>query len=59
MMKKSKLLILCALLTMSTTFATACGNNGNNNDGEAPYQDETNNDVCYYNGDNYHFNDGL
>lgn len=44
-MKKSKILILCTLLTMSTAFATACGDNGNNNGTEAPYQDETNNDV--------------
>ena len=44
-MKKSRLLILCVLFTMSTVFATACGNDGNNNGSEAPYQDETNNDV--------------
>ena len=44
-MMRSKLLILCTVLTMGLVFTTACGRNDNNNSEEAPYQDETNNDV--------------
>lgn len=53
-MKKSKLLILCAVLLMGTMFVTACGSNRNNGDTQAPYEDETNNDV---NGTNNGTND--
>ena len=44
-MMRSKFLILCTLLTLGLLFATGCGRSGNNNDTQAPYQDETNNDV--------------
>lgn len=44
-MMRSKLLILCTVLTVGLAFATGCGRDGNNNDTEAPYEDETNNDV--------------
>lgn len=63
MMKKSKLLILCVLLTMSTAVVTACGN-GRNDNGQAPYEDETNNDVNgrtnggYNTGENNSMNNG-
>lgn len=40
-MMKRKLLILCTILTMGMTFATACGTKGNTNDTQAPYEDET------------------
>ena len=42
---RSKFLILCTVLTLGLVFATGCGRNGNNNDTQAPYQDETNEDV--------------
>ena len=45
MMKKSKLLILCAVLMAGTIFATGCSRDGNMNDTQAPYEDETNNNV--------------
>jgi len=44
-MMRSKFLILCTVLTLGLLFATGCGRSGNNNDTQAPYQDETNNDV--------------
>ena len=45
-MKKTKLLILCAVLLMGSVFVTACGRSNNMNNGtEAPYQDETQNNV--------------
>ena len=44
MMKKNKLLLLCALLIAGTVSLTACGNGGNNGS-EAPYDDETDNKV--------------
>lgn len=43
-MMKNKILILCTVLTLGLVF-TGCGRNGNNNDTQAPYEDETNNDV--------------
>ncbi len=52
MMKKNKLLILCALLLVGTVSLTACGDNRNNGT-EAPYEDETNKDV----NDNNMYND--
>lgn len=47
MMKKSKYLILCAMLVAMTVFTVGCGNNGNENQRningtDAPYEDETN-----------------
>ena len=42
MMKKSNRLMLCAVLAAGTLFATACGNNGNMNGTEAPYENQTN-----------------
>ena len=45
MMKKNKLLILCALFVAGTLTLTACGGNNGNNGSEAPYQDETNDKV--------------
>ena len=50
-MKKSKILILCAVLTASVFMATGCGNSGNN-DTQAPYEDETQNGVNSRNGMN-------
>ena len=50
-MKKSKLLILCAVLTASVLMATGCGNNGNDGT-QAPYEDETQNGVNSRNGMN-------
>ena len=44
MMKKNKLLILCAILMVGSLCLTACGGNENNGT-EAPYEDETNKDV--------------
>ena len=49
-MKKSKYLILCAMLVAMTVFTVGCGNNGNENQRnmngtDAPYEDETNNKV--------------
>lgn len=44
-MMRSKFLILCTVLTLGLVFATGCGRSGDNNDTQAPYQDETNNDV--------------
>ena len=40
-MKKCKLLILCAVLTLSTVLATGCNRNKTQNNGtQAPYEDE-------------------
>ena len=44
-MKKSKYLILCAMLIAMTVFAVGCGRNGSLNGTEAPYEDETNRKV--------------
>ena len=47
-MKKSKYLMLCAVLSAMTLFVAGCGNNGNNGNmsgTEAPYEDETNRKV--------------
>ena len=44
-MKKSRLLFLCAVLTAAALFAVGCGNNGDMNGTEAPYEDETNRKV--------------
>lgn len=45
MMKKSNRLMLCAVLAAGTLFATACGNNGDMNGTEAPYENQTNRKV--------------
>lgn len=45
MMKKSKYLILCAMLAAVTLFAVGCGSNGDMNGTEAPYEDESNRKV--------------
>ena len=43
MMKKSKLLILCAVITLGSVFATGCNRNNNDmNNSQAPYEDEVN-----------------
>lgn len=44
-MMRSKLLIFCTVLTIGLAFATGCSRDGNNNDTQAPYEDETNNGV--------------
>ena len=41
MMRKSKYLILCAVLAAMTLFAVGCGTNGDMNGTEAPYEDES------------------
>lgn len=50
-MKKSRFLVLCAVVTAGLLFATGCGNNDNKNGAEAPYQDETNQKVNDTSGD--------
>ena len=57
MMKKNKLLILCAILVAGTVSLTACGGN-NGNGTEAPYEDETNKDVNDTNGSQNGTNNG-
>lgn len=41
-MKKCKLLILCAVLSLATVLATGCNRNNANNGTQAPYEDEVN-----------------
>ena len=44
-MKKLTRLILCAVLAAGMLCVTACGNKGNMNGTEAPYEDQTNRKV--------------
>lgn len=50
-MKKCKYLMLCTVLAAGTLFMTGCGNNGDMNGTEAPYEDQTNRKVNDANND--------